>query len=1287
MPQQTLRALVVTHPSQLEKLPLGGQLPPVAHRPWRCVEVTPPDGEAGAGPDAGPDVEAGPWLLLYPEDQSIPRDLGLPVERVEVEDGAFVIRGQRLATGRAWSGWCLAAALPLQAAPVSRQLKAPTQALLGLERAHELADAVHQCLSLGVSGLHVASLRADDPHRDALGRLLLRIDRPSLFLLERWHAESKTLYLSAGAPSLWVRLGWQHPWAAWLSKPGFISASASTGRRARDPNPSQWLLDPPAAWQPLPDQPFRDVFDAATLSLAATDATLPAQAPIAFHISIRWGARAQHGNAEVWLLTSDLLPRLEHLLGVLSDADLNNLQLAVVTDPDGDTWFVVREVISGRSRHFLDFGEGFGSYAGFSNLLLPIDRTLEPPVRRDLISQAFKLTPGELTMVRAVSGSKMQVLRLSERLFRPLNSLIDYLVQGAQRTLQAALGRSIFDLTELADLPARPAWQPPAHSEPAPRRRRARGGADDADISDADDADISDVDGEADDGGAAAASQRSARSRRGALAAQAATEGDEVLALADTPPPPSPDEEDAFERAAIEALSSPPPWVALAQDKASRRHLPLAIACLEHALWLSDGDARSAQRLWKTLRAWTDPKASNTRDLSVELRHQVLTFCAAFSAQQLSPDQVIARLPPLIEALRERGRSLSKKARWLLWHRLLTLTGDTVELAHQREQLLGELAMRGVEDRDSFPFVRRHVRLQQRATDRLPLTITWLSSLKAHIDRISDVSLKLELFGQVAMSLEVAGDPAAARDAVHDLSKSLRALPAGKGALPFASAAAAAARLGMAETEPLFLEAFRHFGAMPEGYDKDLTLSPLLDAVQHASLLSAEETLMTRLFDLIAAQSPRRQCLQLLDCVDHLIELGSSAAAAAFALRLIQAPDVRADFYYLEHALRALVLCQSGRPPDEPLARDLLSLMLAPTARLDPSGARVIDLALSALDDAAADSILRAAQSRDPFSALLLRSCVARTQALRGQHDEGSRRLAALLTDAWQLNDPSQRHDALLHLIPILAHFGRPDAAAAAVSLILERLNPSPSNPSLSPRDHGDLLLCCARTLSKLGDLDRAFSLLDATITAFERFLSSSPARDPAAGGGHSALFEVLVSVADEVLSTGDLTRGAALIDRGVTAVQTWLAQPRPASSTPSTDHPFFVHQARLRCAIAMLSLDQRDRGLALLDQSLKAISSVRAFDGKDRADLLIYALQALSLTNLDEPSRLAILDQLLSTGIGLEPPNPYNDAFRRDLIRASVREVIQRHTAYRLALKKIRASEERIIRSRITAP
>jgi hypothetical protein len=1240
MSKKVIRALVITDSSQIEKLPLVGNLPKSAKQPWVCVDV-----EHTATNKK--------WMVLYPQDLSIPKDYGINPDNVEViNDNVFEINGglvKKLGERKAQN---LAAVLPLTSIPIPIQIKTQTQVLVGFNSIDELASCVQQSLTLNNNVIQYASITKDNP----LGKLVLKISKPSLFLLEKWVSEGKSVYVNGGTPQLWIALGWKHPWVSLFNKPGFLEKVDT----------SHLVLISQDKWNSMDNQVFNDVFESVKVSLDVSKDNLlvsTEQKP-KFSVSMHWGIKVQPAQAELWLLNENEQGRLEDLLTVLSDSDLNNLQLAVVYNSDGDTWYIVREIISGKSKHFLNFGESFSPYGGYTNLLLPVNRSIEPPIRRDLLSSVFNLKNGELTLVLQ-QGSAMNLVRVKEYLFKPFNSLIDYIIQGNNQIIEQALKRSLFDDVELNRLPDRPipkyVEQVVDQKEP---KRRGRPSKNSKKQSDEDDGqDSSDYNG----------SEVVVESTKEVVVeiVEEIPESKEITPVQQT-------EEDVMESNAVDNISSYEIWFDLSKKKYTNRNFDQAISCLEHALWLNKDKSKDASLL-NILCSWLEKRLSKDSSAVYKIRFDVLDFCKKYKANRLSGDEIGQKLPMLTETLRELNAHLSKKARWILWSNLLKLTDDQIELAHQREVILGELSLRGIENKDSFAFIRRHIRQQQKANQNLPHIQKWLMGLFGAIEKISDKNHQLELKGHVAIGVELTGDAEAAHSIMKTHAKALSGLSQGKGTLALAGFSTLAARLSLPETEKMYNDTLNQFSLMVEGYEKDLSLAPLLEYIQHASLLNVESELMRRLFDIMSKQSPRRQCLQLLDCVDHFVELGCGDMVANQALKLISLPEVKNEFYYLEHILKALIICQAGRPIEEALALDILKIMLDEKVKITINSIKIIDMALASIGDKANETLMRTLSLKEGFAAVLLESCIVLSQAQRGQYDTGMPSLNRLFELSWTLKENTQRKEALLRLIPIIGHFGRADIGSQVLMSVLKNLRDGVG--TFSSRDQGDVLIACARACGKLGDQERAYTLLSDAIATFENIIGAKEGNNTS---GYSALFEILVSIVDEAISLGDYERGSQLVERGVKSIESWLDK-LSASTAVNSDHPFFVHQARIKSAIALLSLDKKQRGLELLQKSLDATAQVKSFDGKDRADLLVQALQALSLTDVSEVDRVKILDQIVNTGIGSEASNPYNDSFRRDIIRASIKEVVQKHTAYRLAIKKMRSLEERIIRTKIT--
>jgi len=373
-----------------------------------------------------------------------------------------------------------------------------------------------------------------------------------------------------------------------------------------------------------------------------------------------------------------------------------------------------------------------------------------------------------------------------------------------------------------------------------------------------------------------------------------------------------------------------------------------------------------------------------------------------------------------------------------------------------------------------------------------------------------------------------------------------------------------------------------------------------------------------------------------------------------------------------EHALGAFVLSQSGPPAENVLADRSVQVLLARRRPLHLSGARALDHAIRALGAPALDYLQQAADNRDPFSALMLRSCVVRGLADQGDIDQGLAMLRDLLEGVWRLKETHVITQALRRLVPNASHFGRSDAGTAIIEGVLAQLDRASQNNTLGLRERGEILATCAATIGRLGEHEAALQLLTRVIESFEEMVTPHEQ-------GVSYLFETLSRIVDEVIALGGLQEGVALIERAVQAISNRLTR------TSSAENPYFVHHARIKCAVAMLSLDQHERGVKLLGECVQGILQTRELDGRDRIDLLIEAMQALSLIGLADDTRVQLMERLVDAGMSNESRSSGSeDNQRRDLLRATLREMVQRHTAYRLAIKKVRALEERLLRARV---
>jgi len=336
----------------------------------------------------------------------------------------------------------------------------------------------------------------------------------------------------------------------------------------------------------------------------------------------------------------------------------------------------------------------------------------------------------------------------------------------------------------------------------------------------------------------------------------------------------------------------------------------------------------------------------------------------------------------------------------------------------------------------------------------------------------------------------------------------------------------------------------------------------------------------------------------------------------------------------------------------------------------DESAARALDIAISGSDPDRLDLLEKISARDSAKSSFLVETCLIRGMATFGRTEEGIELLSKRLESVWDQDESGVLPEMLRRLIPNTAYFGRPDIGIGLIADTTKRLA-SYAGDQLPARDKGAILGAAAEAVGKLGAVDESMRILGDIVDIVESLVGEHTQ-------GVSYLFEYMGLVVDQIISQGQVEKGVALIDHLVQTISVRL------SKAFGTDHPYFVHQARIKCAIALISLEEHSRGFELLEQTVGEIARVRMFDGRDRVDLCLEGVKALSLVPLQEGIRPDLLRLLVDTGIGEENTANFSDLFRRDMIRGTIRETIQRQSAYRLALMKVRALEERLIRRRV---
>lgn len=162
--------------------------------------------------------------------------------------------------------------------------------------------------------------------------------------------------------------------------------------------------------------------------------------PVKVAVSIVPGQRDE--PAELWVFEEVLADKLEALVTQASEDEIDNFYITSVIC-GSKKYFLIR------SRNFnntpLEFpGQALSRFSGFSNFMIPLKLTLNPPLRRDTYRSLFNLKASLLTVVFS-EGGKWKSLVVEEKSFEPLSNFINYIVEAQVETVKTMRSRVLFD--------------------------------------------------------------------------------------------------------------------------------------------------------------------------------------------------------------------------------------------------------------------------------------------------------------------------------------------------------------------------------------------------------------------------------------------------------------------------------------------------------------------------------------------------------------------------------------------------------------------------------------------------------------------------------------------------------------------------------------------------------------------------------------------------------------------------------------------------------------------------
>lgn len=1136
-------------------------------------------------------------------------------------------------------------ATPLLAVPPERWTREPEVrgAAVLLPDEVDYRGTLSAALALGHERMRAAHL--DD------GRVLLLVEDPSYFLLQRWHeTEGRELFWRGQAPDVFLPWGCRHPLERRL--------------RGVDLGGGLYFALPGGTWRRFPDDGLVDVYQGLVLQLdRCVDRTWPARAELPrVEVLMRWGFRPSPAEASLWVLPAPGEVHVERLLGELPEEDLQSLQLAVVEAGD-EALFLVRRLSrtsSGRAPGLEVPGLAYAPYAGYGNLFVPAARALEPPIRKDRFRTLLGLVPGEMVLLRPGPADEVTVARFPERGFRSLGSVVEYRIRGAEVRLDELRRAAVFEFEALEFTPVRDPTlvgeaEGPRAPRPAPAAEEAAPEEEDAE-----------------------AAARPAPARRPAT--RRAPMRPEVVEVpaADGGAGPDPREAELEDAALGEGAAED--WVRLADYKRAAGKPADALFAAEEAYWRApEADRPAARGRYRAFleellgagdlspserEAAAEARLEEGGDaLGVAVRYLALAVAEAGDAE--------AQRGALARAYRAlRGSHLRRKGRWLAWSEVLALSGDRGEEERQREDILGSLSRRGLDPEDRPTYLGRYLRGR--------------AGLEEWMEQV-DLPALLELLDRAARS--IAPGPFRVEAQALYLRTWIEADREGKGPEKLAEFPDLLASL----EEPSLVALGHHAGALatsdPEAAGQrfrellgrvralenppDRVFVHLFENMLFADSFTGAQTVLLPALEVLRELPPARCARVLPEVARTLVELGARVEVAELARGLLRERTITEDLFMVE---RVAVALRAALDP-EPLSEADWEVI---AASIETSRERFDILYLDLVEDAAVGlgkEFLDRLEARieeegegGAYPGLILGACRLKLLAEENRAAEGLGVIEAALPACWGLGDPL-RARALGRYVRALAHLGNVARGTELLQGVIEAAY-ARDNQELEEFYRSEILGEVARAAGQLGDPARAVEVLEAILDGVERRLESS--REDV-----SLLFEVLSKGIEVLLDLGEWSAGGPLVERIEQVIRDRVASHEGVQRGPW----FFLHKARVVCARALLYMGRDEAGARAL---AGALDDFRRVSSLDRTDLLEEA--AAVLPYVDGAARRETLGRMVGLMEQTEDIGEYDRKRRGEVVMALAAAVRPGADAYRREQSRWDALEARSIRRRVAS-
>lgn len=260
-----------------------------------------------------------------------------------------------------------------------------------------------------------------------------------------------------GQDRVYVEIGWEHPLASFLRPdPGQTllvqgpakrtgAAPTTIGSGPASVRNGQMYSEP--SFTLLAEGSFSDAYALLDLRTPGDDKNKtehePTEVAPTLKVTLKLSRAASVEAPSLWVIRDDAVKRTERLLAGLPE-EISRSLLFAACGADGEEMVVLRTRPGTKTTVEVD-GEAYRPHPAISNLFLPVEATLEPPLRRDRIGALLAAEPDVIVWLRPLQGGSFQVERLADESFQPLSEWVEYVIDTNASKLEPWVRSATFD--------------------------------------------------------------------------------------------------------------------------------------------------------------------------------------------------------------------------------------------------------------------------------------------------------------------------------------------------------------------------------------------------------------------------------------------------------------------------------------------------------------------------------------------------------------------------------------------------------------------------------------------------------------------------------------------------------------------------------------------------------------------------------------------------------------------------------------------------------------------------